>query len=145
MPWPTNPAEQYYGRGGWGWDGTQWRKLALTWGYTARWAEDLSETKSGAGNYVAGTVAVPAGYVYVAQFMYIRNVSGSRGNVSMRFVGDAVNYYAVFDTGPVQYIPIVWSGNVPLEAGDSILITMNTCLDGDVVQAGVWGYKMAVG
>lgn len=113
-------------------------------GYSDRWSEDLSETKAGDGTYQGTTIVVPVGYVYVVNFMYYRNNTGARGNVSMRFHDGTTYYYAAFNTSPEQLVPTKWEGAVKLAAGDSVLITQNSCVHNDVIQAGVWGYKMKV-
>ena len=140
----TNPTEQYFKDGVWGWDETAWRKLAMLWGYSDRWAENLGGTKSGAGTYLASTVAVPAGWVYVAQFAFFRNITGVRGNAGIYFYDTVTAYWSCYVVAPVAWIPLLWNGAVPLCAGDSLRVTQSTCLDGDVIQAGVWGYKMRV-
>lgn len=141
---PTQATEEYFNRGTWGHDETQWRKLALLWGYSDRWAEWLGETKSGAGAFSGLTVVVPAGYVYVARFAFVRNNTGNRGAASIAFY-DATNYhYCAYDASPVAWVPLLWNGALPLKAGDRMYTGMASCLDADVIQAGVWGYKMKV-
>jgi len=142
MSGPTDPAEAHFDKGLWGFDGSEWQKLGLIWGYYDRWGEDLGATKSGDGTYNAITTAVPAGYVYVLQGISLVNISGARG--MMRFYAEVgVPYYTVaVSVTPAQYVPLVFVGNGVLKAGDSVVVNQLSCLNGDVLYGGVWGYKM---
>jgi len=144
MPGVTNPAEAFFKDGAWGWDLTKWRKLPLVFGYTDRWQEDLSETLVGDQNWSGNTVAVPAGYIYVAQFMHFQNNGGARGARYMAFRVGAVIHHCAYTLAPPQYVPDIWNGGIPMKEGDYIAMYQGSCLDGDAIKAGVWGYKMAI-
>jgi len=140
----TNPAEPFFKDGSWGWDGTVWRKLPLVFGYSDRWEQDLSETLVGNQNWSGNTALVPSGYIYVAQFMHLQNNSGVRGSRYMAFRVGVTVHHCAYTTTPPQYIPDIWNGGVPLKEGDYIAMYQGSCLDGDVIKAGVWGYKMKI-
>lgn len=144
MPGITNPAEEHFDKGLWGYDGSAWRKLALLWGYTDRYSEDLGGTKSGAGQYVGTGTSVPAGEVWTVNFVTLRNQTGSRG-AGLLMVHDGSLYYRfAYEASSTQSIPLIFTGSLPLKEGDYIQVRMDACSDNDVLQAGVWGYKMAV-
>ena len=65
MPGITNPTEEYFKDGGWGWDGTQWRKLNLTFGYYDRYAEKQEGINVPAGTQTFNFATVPANEVWV--------------------------------------------------------------------------------
>lgn len=113
-------------------------------GFSAGWSENLSETKSGNGNYGRNTVTVPSGFVYVLEFASITNRSGDRGytRILIRKAGSGVMLDA--DLSPVEDIPMSWTGSMTLDEGDSVRLAMNDCLDGDAIEGWVAGYKMVV-
>ena len=49
-----------------------------------RWNEWLGGTQSGAGAYTKSSTAVPAGYIYVLQFVFMSNQTGARGRIILR-------------------------------------------------------------
>jgi hypothetical protein len=140
----TNPAEEYFKDGLWGWNGSKWKKLALLLGYTDRWAEDAAGIKSGAGTYQYDTAAVPSGYVYVAAVVSLLNITGARGMCRLFAMGGA-NYVCLAATvTPAQYVPTIFTGMITLKEGDYLRLTQLSCQDGDVLYGGVYGYKMAI-
>lgn len=127
-----------------GWDGSQWRKSGLLWGYNDRYAEDLGGTKSGAGQYSANSTAVPAGEIWVVNFVTLRNHTAARGAALLMVYDGSAYYRFVYDATPAQSVPLTYTGNLALKEGDFINVRMDTCQDGDTIHAGVWGYKMKV-
>jgi len=140
----TNPTEEYFKDGAWGWDGTQWRKLALLWGYTERYAENLGGTKSGDGTYEQSGTVVPSGEVWVVECISLYNHSGARGAIALQVNDGTTNYAVTRNLTPVQYELVSFIGRLTLEAGDKVLVQQSACLDGDVLRGVAWGYKMAV-
>jgi len=127
-----------------GWDGSYARKLPMVWGYTSRWRENLGGTQAAPGNFSKNTSAVPAGYVYVAQFAFVRNDSRNPTASAINLISGGTYYIMAFETAPVQWVPLVWNGGVPLIEGDVLNVIMTGCLAGDVCEAGVWGYQMKI-
>ena len=140
----TDPAQEYFKDGGWSWNGAEWVKNSPPFSVSARWAEDLGGTKVGAGTYSKYSVAVPSGYFYVAQFMFFRNTSGTRSSSYLSLYAGATRYILSFVFAPDRHIPDIWNGGVVLQQGDRVRITQSGCLDGDNIEAGVWGYLMKV-
>lgn len=116
----------------------------VIFGYNERIHEWLGGTKTGAGQYNALSTAVPAGYVHRIEAISIRNVTGTRGGTGIFVIGDATYYAIKYDSTPVIYIPLLVTGCFTLEAGDQVNVRMAGCLDGDVIEAGLWGYRMEV-
>lgn len=75
MPGITDPAEAYFKDGQWGWDGTQWRKLPLVFGYSGLLGILVSDTDLAAGSVHLPTSTVPAGYLWIVT------------NINMRYIG----------------------------------------------------------
>lgn len=125
-----------------GYVGGEIAQQPLVFGVSYAWTEWLGGTQSGAGQYEATTAPVPAGYVYVLQKFFIQNASGARGSAFLRVYDGTNPYYMAYSTGLATWEPLLLPGPFVLIQGHNAAITMNTCLDGDDVRGGAWGYKM---
>ena len=145
MPWPTDPAEQYFGRGGWGWDGTAWRKQPLIFGYTDRWAEEKFTLTAAAGVNLLTTTAVPAGYIYRVDMVTGVDLNNA---VSIGFyalgAGVAVTF-AAYEAMAAGIIKVVFPVGIWLAAGDTLSCAFSGCTLNDDLYFRVWGVQMAVG
>ncbi|GAG75277.1 unnamed protein product [marine sediment metagenome] len=68
----AKPTEKHFDKGSWGWDGSQWRKLAMIWGYSGIWDKDLGGEASGAF-YISNSSVIPAGEIWVLQAVSVRD------------------------------------------------------------------------
>jgi len=104
----------------------------------------LGGTKSGAGQFTGAMTPVPAGYVYVANFLMARNVTTGPSFVTLH-VKDGSSYWLFTRTAtPGVANPAQWNGSFVLKEGDFLEVRVHDCLDNDVIEAVVWGYKMAI-
>lgn len=140
----TDPTEPYFKNGGWGFDGTVWRKNNLLWGYHDRWYEDLGGDRDGDGTYTAHSTAVAAGYVHVVEFVSFRNITGSRGAVQLRAKVGVLFWILKYNATPVLNVPDIAYGPFTLKEGDQVTVRQSACLDNDELEAVVWGYKMRI-
>jgi hypothetical protein len=115
------------------------------WGYTDRWLEDLGGVQSGDGNYVGLSTQVPPGYVYVVQGLFGRNDSRSPMRITLYVSGSGINHPVFNKETPAQYEAVLWDGEMVLKAGESALVYVVGCLNGDLIVASVRGYKMVIG
>ena len=114
------------------------------WGYKDRWVAQVTETNAGEDPTIAITPAVPAGYVYVAEFW-----SGSHNAGVTRYVILEVKAGAV---GPILYTaPALPSGenvggvvHLTLKEDDVIKWIVYGLDVGEVARLRVWGYMMKV-
>ena len=140
----TDPTEEFFKDGLWGWDGTQWRKLGLALWFHATYSEDLSCTASSSTPSVWSS-AVPAGYIYVVSSASIRNTTRAVERAEIRVYSDTdVATFVSYLISLAQYQPIFFTGTLILPTGWRILMTMSGCSVGDVIQAGVAGYKVKI-
>jgi len=142
---PTQPTEQYFDKGAWGYDGSQWRKLPLLLGYTSIWDENLGGTASGA-TWNVGTSAIPAGEIRILQSLSIRDLTRATATVYLYIVrasGAVVGlaYVATLAVGVVQAVV----GQFLMGPGDVAYVYVGATVAGDTMQGGIVGYKMAVG
>lgn len=141
---PVVPGAEYFDKGQWGHDGSQWRKLALTWGYSDRWAEQISDLNASAGTNTLVATVVPAGEVWVLDFCGGVDVNSA---VSIELEVDASGL-------GMTYVPSTakaagaWLIQFPiglvLKEGDSARVRFYSCNLNDDLYARFWGYKMAV-
>lgn len=116
----------------------------VIFGYFDRWHENLGAVVSADGTYQSATGAVPTGYVYVLQHIYITNQTGSRGKATVYAQDDVSLVKLNVTVTPVRYGLTDWTGSVTLRSGDRAGVTMESCLENDVIDAHLWGYKMQV-
>lgn len=144
MTGPTDPAEEYFDKGSWGWDLSAWHKLPMLWGFSARWHETVVGVAAGAIEDLF-TTAVPAGYCYVLNAADCYNVSSAcdrniaaydSGAVAI-LISESAVLAAVHTVTGYQYIV--------LEEGDQVRARFTACNVGDTLALRVWGFTMAVG
>lgn len=143
--WPTDPAEQFFGRGLWGFDAAQWRKLSLLWGYTDRYFEQVVDADSAAGLVDLQATAVPAGEVRV-----VRAWAGIDQITDPTYISFGIYVPAVYYSFNIQNAPGVnvwanWDMEGVFKEGDRPQCRFDGCVLHDVLVFQVWGYKMAVG
>lgn len=129
---------------GYGWDGSNWRKLPIVWGYSDRWAQRVYVENATAGTNNLNTTDVPAGEVWVLQAMASKNENKDV----------AMDYTAVFNGTQVKLkvhsLPGVntWVTLFPigicLKEGDNARCRFLSCNLNDDLYLDVWGYKMKV-
>jgi len=142
---PTNPTEQYFKDGQWGWDGTQWRKLALSWGYSDRYAESLTGVSVGPGaTYVYGTT-VPAGEVWVVEAVAVKHNDPVARNVQIHAVAPGVGMVVAETLGAITWGITYFVGRMTFKAGDRVRVQGWNVAVGQTVYLEAWGYKMRIG
>lgn len=144
MPGITDPTEAYFKDGTWGWDGTQWRKLAMVWGYSERYAEIELEEDVSAGDVTLTFSTVPDGEVWVVGVFSAYLFTGSTIDVHFRIVSSAGSQIlSIQDTGTAHLTrhaptPII------LSKDDYLQVVFSGCPATANCYANVNGYKMKV-
>jgi len=140
----TNPTEEYFKDGTWGWDGTQWRKLGLLWGYSDRYVERAGNESAAAGYNVLASSTVPAGEVWVVQGVVVKNVNTATQCNAFLVASDTG--YAL--TERVTLTPDTWYcfaiNPAIMKAGDYLTTAFFNCQAGDGLYMDINGYKMKV-
>jgi hypothetical protein len=127
-----------------GWDGSAWRKLQLLFGYTDRWAEQVTVVSTGAGTTTASTTAVSAGYVHVAENIVVYH-SDPVARICNLFHNDgAANRYLGIAPALAQNTGFHIPGRVILKAGDLLSATIAALAVGQGVVLAVNGFKMKI-
>jgi len=144
MSGPTNPIEVYFDKGQWGWDGTLWRKLNLTWGYNDRLFDQTVNADCAAGDVTLNHTAVPTGGVWVVTgaSVYASYAEGTH-YLRANFGGTtAIVYnYGTLGAGVYSATPPL---NIVLKAGDFLYDIWIAAPLHAVVVSNIWGYEMKV-
>ena len=114
----------------------------VLWGFNDDWHESAGLTMPSDGAFTASTTAVPAGWVYVAQAITMRNPTGQRGEAIIRLISSVAAATLAYSASLVAKEPLIHSNEVSLVEGDTVLFYMGACLEDDVIEATVWGYKL---
>ena len=114
------------------------------WGYAGIWSEVITDDNADAGvNLLQGAVC-PAGYVYVLQAVFIRNLNSEAGFSFIQvYTGTSGVWLAHVDPLLVG-IPLLWSGEVVIPPAGSVQAYMLDCTAGDDISLTYTGYKMAI-
>jgi len=144
MSGPTDPAETYFDKGLWGYDGTVWRKLPLLWGYTDRLAERAFNLDAAAGANTLSLDAVPAGEVWSVSLLTVVNWTSAVSSITVQLFEGANDYYLGLRGATAAVVSVEIQGPVIAKAGDILRVNMGGCTLHDVLAFYVNGYKMAV-
>lgn len=144
MPGITNPSEEYFKDGTWGYDGTVWRKLPIVWGYHDRLAEFDTHTKVGAGSALRTLFTVPAGYIYIVNATM--SINNDKIVAQNHLLYNGSNYYTIYRGVPTAVAQWMANPNVfyALKTDDKLTFQFVGCDAGDVLEFAAWGYKMKV-
>jgi len=144
MPGITDPAEEYFKDGAWGWNGSAWRKAGLLFSYSDQLMGMATDLDGAGGTTVLLSPAVPAGEVWVATALEQHDATSG---VSSVFLGVRVGetMYVVGATGALAAaVGFSWSGQAVLVEGDKFQSVSTGCTAGDDLYFYWFGYKMAI-
>lgn len=140
----TDPAEEYFKDGLWGWDGAAWRKLPLLWGYSAQYLEYETVTAASTSAQDLTFSTVPAGELWVVTSVtfYCNNNSPTRINLSI--YDGTTHHYILMAAYPVANRTISVNGPWYLIKDDYLRYRISSVAIGAVLHAYAFGYKMIV-
>jgi len=144
MSGPTDPAEEHFDKGSWGYDGSQWRKMPLVWGYYDTYVEAGSVRSAGAGVETVVLGAVPAGYVYVVNTIAVLDITTDPTKVEGVVVkgGIDVPVFTKLSPGVNAWYAFVLSA--ALKEGDYVKAWFTGTANGDWLLLRAEGYKMRI-
>lgn len=140
----TDPAEPFFKDGQWAWDGTLWRKLPITWGYSAPFVVDATDTGVTAASHSLYSGGVDTGEVWVIHTMWAVNYMTVITHISLSIVRDEVEYPISQTLTPVVGVGKEWSGTIVLAEGDQVTAYFKDCALNDDIRFSCSGYKMKV-
>ena len=144
MPGITNPTEEYFKDGTWGWDGTRWRKANIFLNYYDRYADYISDVDVTAGNHDENMTAVPAGYVYVVLAVSAYCSTATPTLILLKVMMGAIDISIKLGSPVVEWVPVIFTGQLVLKAGDYICGRFLGCGLHDDLYLRACGYKVAI-
>ena len=138
----TNPTEEYFKDGTWGWDGTQWRKLGLLFGYSDRLADQVVNDNASAGTNTLTGTTVPAGEIHVVQMVAATDYNNDTTRIQIRANGGTVTMPLADELTVTAGHWVTNTANIVLKAGDYLDCNFYGCTAGDDLYLRWWGYKM---
>jgi len=141
---PTDPSEEYFDKGLWGWDGSVWRKAALPWGYTGVVNQQVIDLNAAAGQNILSGSAVPAGEVWVIEVISVFNNTTACAKVVVDIVSDGQETELLYETTIVVGQRYIFDGRVTLNVGDYINVYFIDCVAGDDLYMRLHGNRMRV-
>jgi len=140
----TDPSQEYFKDGTWGWNGSAWVKLGIVWNYAGTYRETVSAGNATAGtNYLNGAV-VPAGEVWVVQHVQAVDVTSGIASIEARLVNGGYLSSLLADYSPVADHFSVASGGWLMAAGEKLQFRYAGCVLNDNLEGQALGYKMKV-
>jgi len=140
----TNPAEPYFKDGGWGWDGTLWRKLPIVWGYSDRYAQRLVNVNAALGDNTVTGSTVPEGEVWVVTAVVAFNTVSAITRCELEVYDGADTYFFRRKQTVAKDEETAYQGQIVMKKDDRIRATFVGCVAGDDLHLRMLGYKMQV-
>jgi hypothetical protein len=140
----TDPSEEYYKDGLWGWDGSQWRKLTLQFGYTGIYVSQVVNTNLAAGTNNLSDTAVPAGEIHVITNILIRYVGTPPTQIAARIVSGAVIVDLFVVRSPVSAVSYDRQGWWVLGPGDVLRLSITGATATDDALIDIAGFRMTI-
>jgi len=140
----TNPTEEYFKDGLWGWDGTQWRKQGLLFGYRSPLSQSISFNVTVAGTNSMSSDTVEENYCWIVQLVNVIDAATIPTRVTIKVIRSG-NEYIIVDYQPAGS-GLWWSTTLELllVAGDRIDAVFFGCNVGDTLYLKILGYKVSL-
>ena len=127
-----------------GWDGSDWKKLPMVWGYSDRYHEQVSELNA-VVNDTLDTTPVPAGYIHVVTSLSAFNATNAFSRLQViTLTGTSTGPHSIDQTNPTAGTAYNWSGSLVLKEDDYIRAHFDGNTANDDLYLRVWGYKMKI-
>lgn len=126
-------------------DGIDWVKSNLLWGYNDRYKERVYDGDLAVNEDRVFTAAVDPGYVYVLKSAAGNIVSATASNLWLGVYDGAYEYFFLTVSPPVSGWWYAAAVDIPLKEGDKVVMYLAGTTAGDDGDLRVWGYKMKIG
>ena len=140
----TDPAQEYFKDGGWGWNGTAWVKNGVAFAYSDVYGETESIPVTGAGNNKMTFSVVPAGEMWVITNISASSTTNEPTACYLDAAIDGAIRVLVRGPYPTAGLTTDWRGQIYLKEGDYVRVTFTGCVAGKWVGAWATGYKVKV-
>lgn len=127
-----------------GWDGSEWRKLPLLWGYSEQYLESEINTGDGS-NLTQNFSTVPAGEIWIVTAFTAYAHDGDHASRVIMFLYDGgSSYYLKFLPSLAAGTSIEAPTPIIMEEGDQLRVTWVSAANGDSFRSYAVGYKMLI-
>lgn len=144
MPGITDPAEEYFKDGLWGWNGTAWRKAGLLFSYGGQVLGQVVVASATAGTNILTGDSPASGEVWVITAMEVHNTASPVSTARLAIFSGAKNYWLAASPALAMQVGLSWSGVVVLEEDDVPRGALWGCVAGDGLYFHYLGYKMTI-
>jgi len=144
MPGITDPTEAFFKDGLWGWDGSQWRRAAMLFGYTDQVLSKAVITGAGAGSHTIDGAAVASGEIWIITAMEAHDAVSAVPSIFLGANAGGVSYWIAAAGATGAGIGFSWSGTMVLEAGQKPRCVITGVTAGDSLEFNYSGYKMSI-
>jgi len=140
----TNPTEEYFKDGLWGWDGTRWRKAGIPLWYNAPVGESLSNLNAQSGvNSLTGST-VPAGELWIIESASAIDNTSALDYVAIR-VSTGTFWTSIIRKQSVAIAEeVIVNAEVVLSPGYYLYAVFSNCAAGDDIYFRYIGYKVKI-
>jgi hypothetical protein len=125
-------------------DGSNWRKSNLLWGYHEVLLEQVLDTNADAGLNTLDATAVPSGEVHYVTSVYAANNTTNPSVIAMGITRGATTYSFKRVTLPGAGTSVESTNPVVLKQGDKIRVSISGCVAGDTIIMNIFGYIMDI-
>jgi len=140
----TNPGEQYFKDGTWGWNGTAWVKAGVLLAYKGQVLEQVYVANAAAGANVLRASAVPVGELWVVTAMFALNITSATTSTNLGFQSGATDIGFAGTGALLAGVGFSWSGHLYLVAGQKPMCSVGGCTLNDDLYFTCNGYKVGL-
>lgn len=144
MPGITDPSEEYFKDGLWGWNGSAWRKSGLLFSYTNQLLGESDNANADAGQNLLYGTTVPAGEIWVVTAMMVVNTISQTSSSNLGLYTGSLYRWVSARGVLAASAGHSWSGHIYLVEGDTVVAVANGCTAGDDLFFSYLGYKMTI-
>ena len=140
----TNPTEEYFKDGLWGWDGTQWRKLGIIFGYNSTVEGVTTAVSGGSGGDVLESSTVPSGELWILNNVGVIDQNHVPTRITIYLVRSGEVYPLVSTASISANIWTVWHGKIVMKSGDKVTVYFGGATLDDALKITWLGYKVSL-
>ena len=138
----TDPTEEYFKDGLWGWDGTQWRKAGLPLWYGGQIVQQIVNINAAAGYAELAGNTVPAGEIWVIQVAGAVDINSALSRVLIYCLADEIPVTLAEEYSVSANHWVIVYPQIVIAPGDHLVALFYGCTAGDDIYFRYAGYKV---
>jgi len=140
----TDPTEEYFKDGCWGWDGSQWLKQGILFGYNDVIQFLITDTAGGGESDKLSSDAVPNGELWVVHNVAAYNLNHAPSRIVIFHIRGSISCPLLDTTTTGAAIWTIWNGTTVMKVGSYLRAYFFGCTSGDTLKLAILGYKVKV-